>query len=311
MPTLQRVSLFGLNDAEREEISHCLRTTAARTPRYTLATFIDDCDLIVADAGHPQAVQLVVATERLSATLFVGAAAPHGAVACISRPIDIAHLLRELDFLVGLPKGLSAPRLQAVAASRWKGETDRRRLGVAAPGAPSVPSATLLADLPDLPALPAPTALLVDDSEVALRSLETRLQRWGLVMDRALNSGRAIEMLAQRNYDFVFLDLQLGTRSRSQLDGLALCHHIKRHQDVVSALTSSVFIVSAHHSEMDRVRGTLAGCDGYLDKPLDDAALNRLMLRQGLQMRAQVEQPVQVFQAVSQAVPDGVSQSQG
>ena len=274
MPTVHRVSLLGLNDAERELITHCLRTTAARTPRYMPATFIDDCDLIVADASHAPSVQLVLATERLPATLFVGTAAPPGAVACISRPIDIQHLLRELDFLVGLPKGLSAARLQAVAASRWKGETDRRRQGVPAPSAPVQQQQQ------------APTALLVDDSEVALRFLETRLQRWGLVMDRALSSGRAIEMLAQRHYDFVFLDLELGTRS--QLDGLALCHHIKRHQDVVSALTSSVFIVSAHHTEMDRVRGTLAGCDGYLGKPLDEAELSRLMLRHGLALRAQI-----------------------
>ena len=277
MPTVHRVALLGLNDAERELITHCLRTTAARTPRYTPTTFIDDCDLIVADASHAPSVQLVLATERLSATLFVGTAAPPGAVACISRPIDIQHLLRELDFLVALPKGLSAARLQAVAASRWKGETDRRCQGLPASSAPVLQQQ-------------APTALLVDDSEVALRFLETRLQRWGLVMDRALSSGRAIEMLAQRNYDFVFLDLELGTRS--QLDGLALCHHMKRHQDAVSALTSSVFIVSAHHTEMDRVRGTLAGCDGYLGKPLDDAELSRLMLRHGLALRAQTASAV-------------------
>lgn len=277
MPSLHRVSLLGFDDAERETISHCLHTTAARTSRYALATFLDDCDLIVADASHPPSVQLVMATERLPATLFVGTAAPTGAVACISRPIDIQHLLRELDFLVGLPKGLSAARLQAVGASRWKGETDRRRQGVPAPSAPVVLHQ------------PAPTALLVDDSEVALRFLETRLQRWGLVMDRALSSGRAIEMLAQRNYDFVFLDLELGTRS--QLDGLALCHHIKRHQDVVSALTSAVFIVSAHHTEMDRVRGTLAGCDGYLGKPVNDAELHRLMLSHGLKLHPQADQP--------------------
>ena len=279
MPTVHRVSLLGLNDAERELITHCLRTTAARTPRYTLATLIDDSDLIVADASHAPSVQLVLATERLPATLFVGTPAPPGAVACISRPIDIQHLLRELDFLVGLPKGLSAARLQAVAASRWKGETDRRSQGVTAPSAPVLEQQQ------------AATALLVDDSEVALRFLETRLQRWGLVMDRALSSGRAIEMLSQHNYDFIFLDLELGIRS--QLDGLALCHHIKRHQDVVSALTSSVFIVSAHHTEMDRVRGTLAGCDGYLGKPLDDTELSRLMLRHGLSLRAQASSAVQ------------------
>ena len=165
-----------MNDAERELITHCLRTTAARTPRYTLATFIDDCDLIVADASHAPSVQLVLATERLPATLFIGTTAPPGAVARISRPIDIQHLLRELDFLVGLPKGLSAARLQAVAASRWKGETDRRRQGVPAPSAPVLQQQ-------------APTALLVDDSEVALRFLETRLQAVG--DELAFEIGRA------------------------------------------------------------------------------------------------------------------------
>ena len=273
MPTVRRVSLLGLNDAEREVITQCLHQAGTRAPRYALAQRLDEGDLIVADASHPPSVQLVMATERLPVTLFVGAAAPAGAVACISRPIDTAHLLRELDFLVRLPKGLAAARLQAAAGARWKGEHDRRRQGQPAPSEPPLPEP------------PAATALLVDDSELALRFLETRLQRWGLLMDRALNSGRAIELLSKRNYDFVFLDLELGTGS--QLDGLALCQHIKRHQDAASALTSSVFMVSAHHSEIDRVRGTLAGCDGYLGKPLDDAALQRLMVHHGLRLRAQ------------------------
>lgn len=275
MPAVRQVSLLGLNDAERESIAQCLRQARVRTQRYALAHRLDEGDLIVADASHPPSVQLVVATERLSATLFVGADAPPGAVACISRPIDTQHLLRELDFLVGMPRGLAAARLQASAGSRWKGEHDRRRQGMPAPTAPAVRE------------VPASTALLVDDSEIALRFLETRLQRWGLVMDRALNSGRAIELMSKRNYDFVFLDLELG--AGSHLDGLALCQHIKRHQDVVSALTSSVFMVSAHHSSMDRVRGTLAGCDGYLGKPLDDAELQRLLVQHGLRQRAQPE----------------------
>lgn len=127
---------------------------------------------------------------------------------------------------------------------------------------------------------PAPTALLVDDSEIALRFLETHLQRFGLVMERALSSGRAIELLSQRHYDFVFLDVDLGTAS--DLDGLALCRHIKRHPGAGSTSTSAVFMVSAHASEVDRVRGTLAGCDAYLGKPLDAMELQRILLRQGL-----------------------------
>jgi CheY-like chemotaxis protein len=129
--------------------------------------------------------------------------------------------------------------------------------------------------------MPPPSALLVDDSEVALRFLETRLQRWGMQIDRASSSRKAIELLAQRDYDFVFVDLELG--EDSELDGLSLCQHIKRHQGEGAALGSSVFIVSAHQTELDRVRGALAGCDAYLGKPLQDIDLRRLLIRHGLE----------------------------
>ena len=133
----------------------------------------------------------------------------------------------------------------------------------------------------EIPSGPPPRALLVDDSELALRFLEVKLHRFGVQTERAVNSRRAIELLARGAYDLVFLDLELG--DDSELDGLALCQHIRRHQAAAAALTSQVIIVSAHHGEADRVRGTLAGADAYLGKPLNDAELERLLVRQGLQ----------------------------
>lgn len=273
MPAVCQVALLGLNDAEREAIAQCLRDASVRTPRYALAERLDESELVVANASHLPSVQLVVATHRLPVTLFVGSAAPPGALACISRPVETEHLLCELNFLAAQRKGWASACPQVPAASRWKGEHDGRHQGQSTPSAPQVPAAL------------APTALLVDDSETALRYLEKRLQHWGLVMDKALNSGRAIQLLSKQNYDFVFLDLELG--NGSYLDGLALCQHIKRHQNAASALGSSVFIVSAYQSEMDRVRGTLAGCDGYLGKPLDDTALQRLLIHHGLHLQTQ------------------------
>jgi CheY-like chemotaxis protein len=125
---------------------------------------------------------------------------------------------------------------------------------------------------------PVPRALLVDDSSLALRFLETRLHPWGLQVEQATNSQIALDMLAQRSYGFAFLDVELG--EGSELDGLALCRHIKQSP---ASMGLTVFMVSAHHSELDRVRGSLAGCDGYLSKPLDEAELARLLLRHGLQ----------------------------
>ena len=265
MPRAYRLSLLGLRDTERETLHSCLRLLRERTPHYEIATRLDECDLVIADADHPPSVQLVAATERQGCTVFVGSAAPQGAAAFVERPMDVRLLLRELDALVAQNGPAPQAALRRVVQER------RRQPAPAAPAAPAV-------------APPVPTALLVDDSEVALRFLETHLQRWGLLMDRALSSGRAIELLAQRHYDFVFLDVELGPAS--DLDGLALCHHIKRRQDAGSPFPTTVVLVSAHAGETDRVRGTLAGCDGYLAKPLDEAELRRLMLRHGLRQRA-------------------------
>jgi CheY-like chemotaxis protein len=264
MPAPYQVAFIGLSDAERTTIATTLRLLPRdRTPHYGLTTVFDDADFVIADAEHTPSVKLVLATERLRLALWVGTPPPMGSVAVVDRPLDARHLLRELDALVA--QGRAQPRVRGTEAQppgleHWDA-ANRRRLAAAPPAE-----------------RPAPTALLVDDSEIALRFLETRLQRWGLVMDRALSSGRAIELLAKRRYDLVFLDVELGPGS--DLDGLALCQHIKRHER--EGTPSAVFLVSAHAAESDRARGSLAGADGYLGKPLDEIELQRLLLRQGL-----------------------------
>jgi CheY-like chemotaxis protein len=121
-------------------------------------------------------------------------------------------------------------------------------------------------------------ALLVDDSEVALHFLRSKLVPYGLEADCVLHSDAALERLAAEHYDFVFLDLELG--GGSALDGLGLCARIKQNEPPLGA--AQVVMVSAHCSEQDRARGALAGCDGFLGKPLDDAELAVLLARHGL-----------------------------
>jgi DNA-binding response OmpR family regulator len=118
---------------------------------------------------------------------------------------------------------------------------------------------------------------VVDDSDIARRFLTTRLLPWGVRSDTAVTSAQVVDLLAQRNYDLIFLDIELGPES--ELDGLALCRHIKRSALAISA---TVIVVSAHHSEVDRARGALAGCDVYLGKPIKEAELAALLRRQGL-----------------------------
>ncbi|HSM20719.1 MAG TPA: response regulator [Rubrivivax sp.] len=253
MSKTYRVALLGFSQFERSTLASYFRLATQRDPSYALVFAGDDSDFILADADHAASVQLVQTTERLGETVFIGTQAPADAVAWMMRPIDPLHVMRELDAML-LQRGGSVDP----AAAK----------GSAVPPAPALPP----------PAPPAgPAALLVDDSALALRFLASRLQPWGLSVEGVSSSGKAVERLAHRNYEFVFIDVELG--AESELDGLALCQHIKRHHPLAGSL---LVMVSAHHSELDRVRGTLAGCDAYLGKPLQAAELERLLLRQGL-----------------------------
>ena len=288
-----RVALLGFSTFERGALASYFRLAVRRTPSYELVNEPDDADFIVADADHGATVGLVAALERVDATVFIGAAAPLGATAWMKRPIDPLHVLRELDAMVLLHAAARAlPPEGAVAPGARTVVQPIRRVRDAPPAAAAAPPASalpvpMMAAPPRPPATPAspaqppqPSALLVDDSEIALHYLRGRLERFGLAVESTHTSDQAIERLAHRAFELVFIDVELGPHST--LDGLALCQHIKRQHHPATGGPSSVVMVSAHHSELDRVRGTLAGCDAYLGKPLDEPELARVLQRHGL-----------------------------
>jgi two-component system cell cycle response regulator len=248
-PTL-RVALHGFSDFEQRALASFFRMAAPAALALELVTDIKAARWIVADGDHAGAVEALRAAQRLGDTVFVGAHAPAGAAACLPRPIDPLHLLRELESLARRDAVTAAPAQPAPQAAAAAGlAPGRRGHGF--------------------------SALLVDDSAIALRYLQVRLQRMGMDTDLAPGSARALELLAQRAYGFVFIDVELG--EGSALDGLALCQHIKRQHRHVGGHPPVLVLVSAHHSELDRARGAFAGCDHYLAKPASDEALDQLL----------------------------------
>ncbi|HOL36757.1 MAG TPA: response regulator, partial [Rubrivivax sp.] len=165
---------------------------------------------------------------------------------------------------------VSAPRAASAPALADEGPVDAT--------APPDAAARCLAAAPSLPT----RALIIDDSEVAQRFLRSRLQAYRLVADCVANSQQALERLRQSAYAFVFVDLELGPAS--PYDGLGLCRKIKQ-EFATGASPPQIVVVTAHHGELDRVRATLAGADAFLGKPLDEVALERILVRQGLRHR--------------------------
>lgn len=287
------VALQGFSAFERSALGSCFRLASKRSPSYEQVDSLVDCQFVIADADHAGVVQAIVLAGRVSETVFIGARAPDNATAWMMRPIDPLHVMRELDAMVLVKKLESAstatlPSFAVSARAPLRSAppvpTPARRAGDS-DGPTARGFGSLLRLTEKLPQASRDSrgveALLVDDSEVALRFLETRLQRHGLHTQCAASSGRALELLAQRNFDFVFLDVELG--SASELDGLALCQHIKRqHHPVGGGPVPVVVMVSAHHAELDRVRGMLAGCDAYFAKPLDSAVLAQVLAQHGV-----------------------------
>ncbi len=303
-----RVAFLGFSDFERSALASYFRLAAEREPRFELVVTLTDADYLVADADHGPSVQLVVVTERLAETVFIGSPAPEGAAASMRRPIDALHVMKALDALVQARNGAAPVAAMAPPVARPPvraadppppavvpevGVIVESMLRMPAPAAaplvaPVAAPVARRAPAAQPPAAPArppvfvgppapPRALVVDDSDIARRFLTSRLLPWGVRSDAAVTSAQVIDLLAQRNYDLIFLDIELGPES--ELDGLALCRHIKRSALAISA---TVIVVSAHHSEVDRARGSLAGCDAYLGKPIKEAELAALLRRQGL-----------------------------
>jgi len=237
-----RVALVGFSDFEEHALASFLRLASTPAAAYETVRDITLAQWIVADADHPGVVPHIVAVGRTGDTLFVGRHAPEGAGALLPRPIDPLRVQRELDSLATERR-----------ASRGAGRSASTPLGRPA----------------------GMRALLVDDSPIALRFLQTRLQRCGVDAELADGSARAMELLAHGSFGYVFIDVELG--EASALDGLALCQQIRRQYRHVAAQTPVLVMVSAHDRELDRVRGALAGCDHYLAKPVRDEALRDVL----------------------------------
>ena len=304
-----RVAILGFSKAERLALANSLR----RSPAYRRVLGVDDARFVIADAGQPEVLALLRTLGRIGDTLLVGAGGPDNAGARLPVPLEPARLLWQLDALLarqnaalaraaaaaapvtGLPTTALPPtstptRVQPnpSPAGTTASHSSRPAAPAAAPAAAHRPSpwhqahddrrqqreAALRASSV------APRTLLVDDSEIALHFLRRELERYGLQPDLARHSERALDLLGQHAYDLVFLDFDLGDDSR--LDGLTLCHQICKRLSPAVGRAPVVVMVSAFHDPVYQVRGSLAGAQAYLGKPLDPVALDRLMRQLGL-----------------------------
>ncbi len=286
MQTPVRVAILGFSSFERRALAAHLKLAELRSPQYSVVLEIEQARFVIADADQPGVAELLQQLGRTADAVFVGAAGPPEAAAWMMRPIDPAQVMRELDRMLddgaysssspmplGMPSGHGKLRHLPPAGP---GRNPTRRAGD-----PDLAVATPRSSRPAVLAHePVQRALLVDDSDVALRFLQRQLQPFGLLCDLAYDSTEALERLAAHPYPLVLLDVDLG--EGSEMGGLALCKYIKQRLVHLVGRAPTVILVSVFHEAVHQVRGTLAGADAYLGKPLDASVLERLLAGFGL-----------------------------
>ena len=111
--------------------------------------------------------------------------------------------------------------------------------------------------------------LIVEDDREIGKLITTQLTSLNLHVDHVISAELALKKIAKHPYGLILLDINL-----PQMDGLSLCRKIKEHYP-----TTSVILLTALSSDMDRVIGLEMGADDYICKPVD-------LLELELRMRA-------------------------
>lgn len=116
-------------------------------------------------------------------------------------------------------------------------------------------------------------ALVVDDSAVIQKSLELKLvtlREIGAV-DLAGSGESALEKAATCRYDLIFMDVMM-----PGIDGYETCSRLRARPEYKR---TPIIMVSGKTSPLDEVKGIIAGCTTYLNKPVQDDAFRKLSCR--------------------------------
>ena len=104
--------------------------------------------------------------------------------------------------------------------------------------------------------------LLAEDEERMRTIVRDYFQAHGVACDLAKDGTEALELLRQRDYDAVLLDVLM-----PEADGFAVCRNVREHSRV------PILFLTALGEERDMLRGYELGADDYVTKPFSLAVL--------------------------------------
>lgn len=276
-----RVAVQGFSPFERSTFQSFFRLAARRQPAYDLVEDLRLCDLAIADADQVAAISAVRSAGKLQRALFIGANDVGPGIARLPRPINLMNILRLLDEMVQpgatparpapTPPASPTPAPPSLSVEAMPAATSGRPAGPAGTsdfsGSSGFSNSVMVAGDDKFDHI-----LVVDDSDIALRFMQTRLKRFGFKVHLARSGEEALERIERQQFEFVFLDVMM-----EGMDGYQTCKVIKRRMPPPGRQVPVVVMLTSRAGPVDRIRGTLAGCDAYLTKPLSEDELVRVI----------------------------------
>ena len=251
---LTSVGVLGFDVSELRLIRNLLKVSSHRPQGgYEIYEGVSaiNCNILIVNADDAGALaSLRSITGKRGATLLVFSAEPvhpTGDPYCL-RPLSPVKLLKLLDQLA-IEKHLREPAIQIFSG---KNTTDAAR----AADSGQLINVTKSNGFPKTR-----RALVVDDSPTVRKQLELELEASNIHVDSAETGEIGLDLMEKNFYDIIFLDVML-----PGADGYQVCKHIKKNP---LRKQTPVVMLTSKSSPFDRVRGSLAGCDTYLTKPVD------------------------------------------
>lgn len=114
------------------------------------------------------------------------------------------------------------------------------------------------------------SVLAVDDYPSNLKLVATLLENLGVNVDCASNGATALEYMNHKDYDLIFMDIQMPVMDGIEVTNQIRLNELPGHHIPIIALT-------AHALAAEREAVLCAGMDDYLSKPIDEKQLQRVI----------------------------------
>ena len=263
------VDVIGFNPVERSMLASIFALAARRDPGFVqydpASTVSGSADIYLVDAENPEAMnEFRTLSKRANLpAVMVGAGAEKAGFPTLPRPLQWARLLQALEDTVTAAGSGGKSRPDDEGTLPLGRTLSASGAGRTHPGSANPPP---LDDAAAQKRALGDTVLVVDDNASVRMFMKAKLAPFNFEVDFAETGEEAVGLTGTREYACVFLDVVL-----PGIDGYQVCKMIKANKQAMKK--TAVVMLTSRSSPFDKLRGSLAGCDEYLTKPLDEDRL--------------------------------------